>query len=103
MPALQLVLALYHVRRAGRRPTQLTKAPVNLLLSATSANVPHQTIRKTIWTVVIVIGLLVVAMWALMSVSLITSRQTALDDASVRSRNLMIAFREEIALVLRGV
>jgi diguanylate cyclase (GGDEF)-like protein len=85
------------------RPVRSTKPSGNLFLSATSANVPHQTVRKTIWTIVIVIGLLILAMWAIVSVSLITSRQAALDAANLKGRNLMIAFREEIALVLRGV
>jgi len=42
-------------------------------------------------------------MWAAVAFSLATSRQHALDDASAESRNLMAAFREEIALILRGV
>ena len=71
-------------------------------MSLTSADVPHQTVRKTIWTIVIVIGLLIAAMWAIVGVSLITSRQAALAGASKEGSNLMVAFREEIALVLRG-
>ena len=42
-------------------------------------------------------------MWAVVGFSLVTSRQAALDDASSQGRNLMIAFREEVAFILRGV
>ena len=42
-------------------------------------------------------------MWAAVGFSLVTARQRALKDANSEGRNLMIAFREEVATVLRGV
>jgi signal transduction histidine kinase len=60
-------------------------------------------VRKTIRTIIVVIGILIVAMWAVVGFSLVTSRQTTLVDASLEGRNLTIAFREEIASILRGV
>ena len=42
-------------------------------------------------------------MWALVGLSVITARQTALDAASSETRNLVVAFREEVASILRGV
>ena len=60
-------------------------------------------VRKTIRTIIIVIGILIVAMWAVVGFSLVTSRQATLVGASSESRNLTIAFREEIAGILRGV
>ena len=71
-------------------PTNLTKAP-------------HPSVRTTIRSIVIVIAILIVALWVAVGFSLVTARQTALDDASLQGRNLMIAFREEIAFILRGL
>ena len=71
-------------------PTNLTK-------------VPHSSIRTTIRSIVIVIAILIVALWVAVGFSLVIARQTAIDDASLQGRNLMIAFRVEIALILRGL
>jgi len=59
--------------------------------------------RNTIRTIIVVIGILIVVMWAVLAVSLVTSRQSELVGASSEGRNLTIAFREEIATILRGV
>ncbi len=50
-----------------------------------------------------IVGILIVAMWGAVGFSLATSRQAALDASNLQGRNLTIAFREEIALILRGV
>jgi len=71
-------------------PTNLTKDP-------------HSSVRTTIRSIVIVTAILIAAMWVAVGFSLVTARQAALDDASLQGRNLMIAFREEIAFILRGV
>jgi hypothetical protein len=42
-------------------------------------------------------------MWATVGVSIVASRLVALADAHSEGRNLMIAFREEVASILRGV
>jgi signal transduction histidine kinase len=64
---------------------------------------PPYGVRKTIRIIVAVIGILIVMMWAAVGLSIVASRQAALDDAHLEGRNLMIAFREEIALILREV
>jgi signal transduction histidine kinase len=60
-------------------------------------------VRITIWTIIIVIGVLIVGMWVAAGFSLVTSRQATLAQASSEGRNLTIAFREEVAFILRGV
>jgi signal transduction histidine kinase len=67
------------------------------------AKVPRIEVRKTIRTIVIVIGILVLTMWATVGFSVVTERQGALSDARSEGHNLMIAFREEVAYILRGV
>ncbi len=42
-------------------------------------------------------------MWVAVGFSIVTTRQHALEDAKSQGRNLMIAFREEVATILRGV
>jgi diguanylate cyclase (GGDEF)-like protein len=64
---------------------------------------PHASVRTTIRSIIIVVGILIVAMWAAVGFSLVRARQGALDDASLQGRNLMIAFREQIAFILRGL
>src|SRR5579864_615246 len=59
--------------------------------------------RTTIRTIILVVGIVIVVMWAVVGFSLVSSRQTALVTASAEGRNLTIAFREEVALILRGV
>ncbi len=59
----------------------------------------RKTTRKIIWVIAIVIGV----MWALVGAALVTSRQTAVVAAGSETRNLTIAFREEIATILRAV
>src|ERR1700676_5244439 len=54
----------------------------NLLLSTTLRKAPHYSIRITVRTIIIVIGVLVAAMWAAVGLSVITSRQAAVDAAS---------------------
>ncbi|HLY44599.1 MAG TPA: EAL domain-containing protein [Stellaceae bacterium] len=67
------------------------------------ATTGRYTIRSNIRNIVLVIGIVIVAIWVLVGFSLVTSRHTALVAASSQSRNLTIAFREEIATILRGV
>jgi diguanylate cyclase (GGDEF)-like protein len=89
-------------RRSG--PARLTKASEeNPMLPANSAESPHYPIRTTIRIIIVAVGVMIVAMWALVGASLVNQRQTALDAASSEGRNLMIAFREEVAAILRGV
>ena len=57
----------------------------------------------TIKTIVVVVSVLLVAMWATIGFSIIHTRQAALDTAKSESRNLMVAFREEIASILGQV
>jgi hypothetical protein len=71
-------------------PPNLTKAP-------------HTSLRTTIRSIVIVTAILTVAMWAAVGFSLVTARQAAIDDAKLQGRNLMVAFREEIAFIMRGL
>jgi diguanylate cyclase (GGDEF)-like protein len=85
------------------QPSQPKPSDENLLSSTTLATAPHSPIRKTIRSIIIVVAALIVAMWVLVGLSLVTSRQAALDAANSEGRNLMIAFREEIALILRGL
>jgi diguanylate cyclase (GGDEF)-like protein len=71
------------------------------LSSTTKA--PSHSVRTTIRTVLIVIGILLVAMWGLVGISVVTARQAALDAVSSEARNLTVAFREEVAHILRGI
>jgi two-component system sensor histidine kinase BarA len=75
----------------------------NLVTSAMLTKAPHSSVRTTVRTIVVVVGLLIVAMWTAVGFSVLASRQIALDDARLQGRNLMIAFREEVAHILRGV
>jgi signal transduction histidine kinase len=59
--------------------------------------------RATIQILIVVVGILIVALWATVGISIVVSRQAALADAQSKGRNLMIAFREEVAVILRGV
>jgi diguanylate cyclase (GGDEF)-like protein len=68
-----------------------------------STKLPQNSARTGVRAIIAVVGILLVAMWALVGFSLLASRQHALGDASSQSRNLAIAFREEIAKILRGV
>lgn len=60
-------------------------------------------IRTIVRAIVIVVGILIVAMWAAVGLSVVNSRRAALQDASAEGRNLMIAFREEVGRILLGV
>jgi diguanylate cyclase (GGDEF)-like protein len=73
------------------------------LALATLVTASHYEIRTTVRSIVLVIAIALIAMWTLVGVSLVNSRHTALLAASLEGRNLMIAFREEIATILRGV
>src|SRR5712691_2716743 len=75
----------------------------DLVSSTTLAKAPQYHSRTTIRTIGIVILTVIVAMWAAVGFSLVTSRQAALDAASSDGRNLTIAFREEVASILRGL
>jgi diguanylate cyclase (GGDEF)-like protein len=90
-----------HAEIAPGQPTKPSKE--SLLSPAMSTKAPHTSVRTTIRSIVIAVAILIVAMWVAVGFSLVAARQTALDDASLQSRNLMVAFREEIAFILRGV
>jgi signal transduction histidine kinase len=66
-------------------------------------NSPLRRVRITIKTIVVVISVLLVAMWATIGLSIIHTRQAALDMARSESHNLMVAFREEVASILGQV
>ena len=72
-------------------------------MSTTLPKALHYSIRKTVWAIIIVMGVLIAAMLAAVGLSVITSRQAELDAASLGGRYLMIAFREEVARILGGV
>jgi len=75
----------------------------NLLLSAILPRGPCSSAWATVRTIVMIVAILIVAMWGAVGFSLAASRQAALDASSLQGRNLTIAFREEVALILRGV
>jgi two-component system, sensor histidine kinase len=102
------------VRGGSIRPIRSTPGP--RLQRAASASQAHGEnllstilaeaalgIRKTIRTIIIVISILIVATWAAIGFSLVNSRQQAIANSRSQGHNLMIAFREEIAFILRGV
>jgi signal transduction histidine kinase len=89
--------------RAGRLLRALPRPSEKLMLSAVSTNSPTRRARTIVRTILIAFGVLVLAMWAVVGFSVITARQHDLDDAQAEARNLMIAFREEVATILRGV
>jgi len=82
---------------------QRGRSEETLSSSTNLTKAPHASIRTTIRSIVVVVAILIVALWVGVGFSLVTARQTALDDVRLQSRNLMIAFREEIAFILRGV
>jgi diguanylate cyclase (GGDEF)-like protein len=81
---------------------QRARLEETLLSPAILTKAPHGSVRTTIRGIVVVIAILIVAMWTAVGFSLVTARQAALDDAGLQGRNLMVAFREEIAFILRG-
>jgi signal transduction histidine kinase len=74
-----------------------------MLSALVLTNSPPHRVRTIIRTILIAFGILVVAMWGAVGYSVVTARQHALEDAHTEGRNLMIAFREEVATILRGV
>jgi len=82
------------------RANLIKYAPRILLLAETS---PHKAARKTVRTLIVVIGGLLVAMWGAVGLDAVASRRTALADAKSEARNLMVAFREEVGLTLLEV
>jgi len=74
-----------------------------MLSAMVLTNSPPRRARTIIRTILIAFGILVVAMWTAVGFSVVTARQHALEDARSEGRNLMIAFREEVATILRGV
>jgi signal transduction histidine kinase len=74
------------------------------MLSATLLTIsPPRRARTIIRIILVAFGILVVAMWAAVGFSVVTARQRALEAANSEGRNLMVAFREEVATILRGV
>jgi diguanylate cyclase (GGDEF)-like protein len=73
------------------------------LSSIIVAQSPYSGVRTTIRTIIIIVAIVLVAIWGGVASWLVTSRQHAIDGASLQTRNLMVAFREEIAFILRGV
>jgi signal transduction histidine kinase len=74
-----------------------------MLSAIVLTNSPPRRAGTIIRTILIAFGILVVAMWTAVGFSVVTARQHALEDARSEGRNLMIAFREEVATILRGV
>ena len=74
-----------------------------MLSAMVLTNSPPRRARTIIRTILIAFGILVVAMWTAVGFSVVTARRHALEDARSEGRNLMIAFREEVATILRGV
>ena len=74
-----------------------------MLSAIVLTNSPPRRAGTIIRTILIAFGILVVAMWTAVGFSVVTARRHALEDARSESRNLMIAFREEVATILRGV
>ena len=74
-----------------------------MLSAMVLTNSPPGRARTIIRTILIAFGILVVAMWTAVGFSVVTARRHALEDARSEGRNLMIAFREEVATILRGV
>ena len=85
----------------GSGPARSSKPLEANLLSETISASRHS-IRTTRRIIIIVVSILIVAMWARVGVALVTFRQHAIEDASSQGRNLMIAFREEIASFCAG-
>jgi hypothetical protein len=71
--------------------------------STTSVKPAPSRLRVPIRTIIIAVGILILATWAAVGFSVVTARQQALGAASSEGRNLMIAFREEVAKILREV
>ena len=82
---------------------QRGRSEETLSSSTNLTKAPHASVRTTIRSIIIVTAILIFALWVEVGFSLVTARHTALADSSLQSRNLMIAFREEIAFILRGV
>lgn len=59
--------------------------------------------RNAIRVIVASLGLVVLGLWGAVALSIVASRHDALTDAQEESRNLMIAFREEMNFILRGI
>jgi signal transduction histidine kinase len=74
-----------------------------MLSAIVLTNSPPRRAGTIIRTILIAFGILVVAMWTAVGFSVVTARRHALEDARSEGRNLMIAFREEVATILRGV
>jgi len=94
---------LWSARRLERPPDGAKPSEDSPLLSVILPRGPRSSTWATVRTVVMIVGILIVAMWGSVGFSLATSRQAALDVSSLQGRNLTIAFREAVALVLRGV
>jgi hypothetical protein len=73
-------------------------------VSPTSPAKPTRSrIQTTIRIIVVVVGILIVTMWAAVGLSLVKSRQAAVDAVRSDGRNLTIAFREQVAFILGGL
>jgi hypothetical protein len=59
--------------------------------------------RKAICAIASALIVLSAIMWGAVVLSTVVSRQAAINEATNESRNLMIAFREQLALIMRGV
>ncbi len=60
-------------------------------------------IRKPLNSIALTLATLIVAMWVGVGLSIITAQQTAMVEATNETRNLMIAFREHLSFVMRGI
>ena len=60
-------------------------------------------VRTTIWSIVMAVGVLLFIMWAAIAAYVVISRHDAIDESVSKGRNLAIAFREELATLIRAV
>src|SRR3984957_5307608 len=73
-----------------------------MLLAMVLTNSPRRA-RRIIRTILIAFSILIVAIGAAVGLSVVTAPQHDLENARSECSNLMIAFREEVATILRGV
>jgi two-component system NtrC family sensor kinase len=64
---------------------------------------PGRRARAIIRGLIAVVGLVVIALWAVVAVSSITTRKAAMEHASIEGHNLAAAFADEVAHILDGV
>jgi Diguanylate cyclase, GGDEF domain len=89
---------LYFARYGGGKSI-LKEAAVT---GMTATKAAHSRSGSTIRTIVVVVGVLLIFMWAAIALFIVSSRHSSIDDSRVKGRNLAIAFREEVGTLLRS-